>query len=174
MASIYNYASTLPNFSFATASSLSSHPLIHSSSPSMDAFPYIFDFSAATSDEDVELPTNEDTGAGAAGYCVIAWDAHSSLHIWRLLRLFYHPRTSFMLESKCLANFSKTFPVTPALLLIIINVITTHTWHPWHCIFVQLALLSTPIHHILVIHQLTFDPQLPPIICFSHHPISFE
>jgi len=44
------------------------------SSPSMDAFTYLTDFFANTSDEDVALPTNEEGGGGTGPgyYCVIA------------------------------------------------------------------------------------------------------
>ena len=52
-----------PNLSLSLTSSLS-----------MDAFTYLTDFFANTSDEDVALPTNEEGGSGTGPgyYCVIA------------------------------------------------------------------------------------------------------
>jgi Fungal mating-type pheromone len=41
----------------------------------MDAFPYIIDFLASSSDEDTSLPVNEEDptgGNGGTGWCVIA------------------------------------------------------------------------------------------------------
>jgi hypothetical protein len=39
----------------------------------MDAFTYIIDFMASSSDEDTSLPVNEETsGNGGTGWCVIA------------------------------------------------------------------------------------------------------
>jgi Fungal mating-type pheromone len=39
----------------------------------MDAFTYIVDFMASSSDEDTSLPVNEESGGnGCSGWCVIA------------------------------------------------------------------------------------------------------